>query len=492
MISLPVSDPRQAEPLLRAIVATSHEAVVAEDATGRIAAINQRFLELIGWTIDYSGQPLDDLVSAWVSRVAHPQALEDYFANCRSASPPDHPVELQPNPGQVVEARFLSIPGAEGTRFRVWFFQEWRNSALAWVSHEIKNPLNAVLGFSELLAEALGNETAPEPVKASLRGLRIGAKHLQSVLGDLLDLTRLESGVVEIHPEWMNLLSFLEDLDDLFRTRFRRRGLEFLIEPPTGPTMELWTDPGRLSQIMSNLLSNALRFTKRGWVALRVVQKGASWEFAVEDSGVGIPADQRQTIFEPFVQKQGQDSQHFGGTGLGLAICRTLAQSLDGRLGLESTVGSGSRFTLTFDQLQFRPEARRPADSGSSPLPKLTLLVADDERTNFLLVQGFLRGTQVSIITASDGLEAIEMWKTHHPQVVLMDLRMPSLSGLEAGRRIRAMDGNGRTRLLAMSATRMSQTEVFEGRTVWSGFLEKPFAKKDFLKFLSNHLSLVD
>jgi CheY-like chemotaxis protein/anti-sigma regulatory factor (Ser/Thr protein kinase) len=311
-------------------------------------------------------------------------------------------------------------------------------------------------------------------------------------LGDLLDLTRLESGVVEIHPEWMNLPSFLEDLDDLFRTRFRRRGLEFLVEPPTGPTMELLTDPGRLSQILSNLLSNALRFTKRGWVALRVVQKGPSWEFAVEDSGVGIPADQRQTIFEPFVQKQGQDSQRFGGTGLGLAICRTLAQSLDARLGLESTVGSGSRFTLTFDQLQFRPEARRPADSGSSSLPKLTLLVADDERTNFLLVQGFLRGTQVSIITASDGLEAIEMWKAHHPQVVLMDLRMPSLSGLEAGRRIRALDASGRTRLLAMSATKMSQTEVFEGRTVWSGFLEKPFAKKDFLKFLSNHLSLVD
>ena len=491
MISLPFSDPRQTEPFLRAILAASHEAVVAEVAKGRVAVINPRFLELVGWTDDYVGQPLDDLVSAWSSRIARPQVLEEYFSTCRSSTPPEGPVELQPNPGQVVEARFLSVAGAEGARYRIWFFQEWRTSALAWVSHEIKNPLNAVLGFSELLTEALGAEASSESVKASLRGLRIGAKHLQLVLGDLLDLSRLESGVVETHPEWTNLASFLEDLDDLFRTRFRRRGLEFLVAPAPGP-VELFVDPGRLSQILSNLLSNALRFTKRGWVALRVTQKENTWEFAVEDSGVGIPANQQRNIFEPFVQKQGQNSQKFGGTGLGLAICRTLAQSVGARLGLESEVGSGSRFTLTFDQLKFRAEDQRSSEPVSSSLPKTTLLVADDERTNYLLVQGFLLGTQVSILTAGDGFEAIEMWKLHRPQVVLMDLRMPSLSGLEAARRIRALDPEGQTRLLAMSATRPSQSEVFEGRAVWSGFLEKPFAKKDFLKFLSNHLSFAD
>jgi CheY-like chemotaxis protein len=349
-----------------------------------------------------------------------------------------------------------------------------------------------VLGFSELLTEALENENAAESVKASLRGLRIGAKHLQSVLGDLLDLSRLESGVVETHAEWTDLTSFLEDLDDLFRTRFKRRSLEFLVAAPEGPAVELWIDPGRLSQILSNLLSNALRFTKRGWVALRVAQRGASWEFAVEDTGVGIPADQQRTIFEPFVQKQGQNEQHFGGTGLGLAICRTLAQSLGGRLGLQSEVSSGSRFTLTFDQLPFRPEACSSFESFSSSLPKMTLLIADDERTNFLLVQGFLKGTPVNLLTAGDGVEAVELWKQHRPRIVLMDLRMPSLSGWEAARRIRALDTQGQTCLLAMSATSLSPSEAFEGRGIWSGFLEKPFTKKDFLKFLSNHITIVD
>jgi CheY-like chemotaxis protein len=122
----------------------------------------------------------------------------------------------------------------------------------------------------------------------------------------------------------------------------------------------------------------------------------------------------------------------------------------------------------------------------------MTILVADDERTNYLLVQGFLRGTPITILTAGDGLEAVELWKAHRPQVVLMDLRMPTLSGLEAARRIQTLDTRQETRLLAMSATRMSPAEAFEGRDVWSGFLEKPFAKKDFLKFLSNHLTFVD
>ncbi len=490
MISLPYSESKQTEAILRAILSASHEAVIAEDGQGKVIAINARFLEMIGWSGEYKAQPMDDLISSWASRIGHPHDLEAYFASCRSASPPEGSVELQPNSGHVIEARFVLLPGTEA-RYRLWIFQEWRTSALAWVSHEIKNPLNAVLGFSELLTEALGTE-ASEPVKASLRGLRIGAKHLQTVLGDLLDLSRLESGVVEAHPEWTNVSTLLEDLDDLFRTRFRRRNLEFVVTPPPGSPTEILIDAGRLSQILTNLLSNALRFTKRGWVALRVTHKAEGWEFVVEDSGVGIPVDQQKVIFEPFIQQQGQKSQKFGGAGLGLAICRTLAQSLGGHLGLESDPGAGSRFSVIFDHLESRPLMGAASDAAASALPRTTILVADDERTNYLLVQGFLRGTPVTILTAGDGQEAVELWKTHRPQVVLMDLRMPTLSGLEAARRIRALDTRQETRLLAMSATRMSPAEAFEGRAVWSGFLEKPFAKKDFLKFLSNHLTFVD
>jgi len=491
MISLPFFPSSQAEPLLRQILAGSSEAVFAEAADGRVLAVNQRFLDLAGWTDPYVGQPLDDVLSAWASRAAYPQVLDNYFQKCRSDQPSLEPVELQPNNGQVVEARFRLFSGQDGHPCRIWYLQEWRTSALAWVSHEIKNPLNAVLGFSELLAEALEGGPPNEAVQESLRGLRIGAKHLHSVLGDLLDLSRLESGVVEPHPEWVPLGEFLDDMADLYRSRFQRRGLEFQVHAPEGPPVQLWIDPRRLTQILGNLLSNALRFTKRGWVAVRVTRTGEEWSFRVEDSGVGIPRDQQKTIFEPFVQKAGQNNRKFGGTGLGLAICRTLTQSLGGRLALESEPGSGSCFSVCFDRLPSRPDVIA-VTPGATIESGATLLVADDEPSNHLLVKGFLRGTPVRILSAHSGAQAVDLWRTYRPRLVLLDLRMPGVSGVEVARRIRAFDVPKTTKVLTMSATKPSAAEESEGRQLWSGFLEKPFTKQDFLKFLSKHLTFVD
>jgi len=469
--------------------------VVCEGRDGRVVVLNPRFLELAGWTEPYTGQPLDDLVSAWASRANNPQVLDDYFRACRSPAPPEGPVELQPVTGQVVEARFQFLTGADGTRYRVWFFQEWRTSALAWVSHEIKNPLNAVLGFSELLAEGLdAGAPVSDSLRESLRGLRVGAKHLQSVLGDLLDLSRLEAGVVEPRPEWVQPAAFLEEISDLFRHRFLRRGLEFAVETPEGELPELWFDPIRVSQILSNLLSNALKFTKRGWVKVQLRAAGSGWEFGVEDSGLGIPHDQQKTIFEPFVQRQGQDSQRFGGTGLGLAICRTLAQSLGAQLGLESAPGRGSRFTLRFDRLESRPAQLRARPTPRPPRGGQTLLVVDDERTTHLLIQGFLRGTDLNVVSAFDGSQALELFETHRPAAVLLDMRMPGLDGSETARRLRDLPGGASTPLLAMSATRPGSHETLDqrGQNLWSDFLEKPFSKQVFLNFLLNHLSFVD
>lgn len=458
---------------------------MCESPDGRVVALNQRFLDLVGWKGPYAGEPLDTLVRTWTSRASHPRTVETFFTACRSASPPTAPVELQPMPGQVVEARFRLATLPEPCR--IWSFQEWRNSALAWVSHEIKNPLNAVLGFSELLSEALAAERLSDRARESLTGLRSGARHLQSVLGDLLNLSRLESGVIEPLPEWAPVKPFLDDLGDLFRTRLRRRGLEFIIEGPDD--LDVWVDYKRLSQILSNFLVNALKFTKRGWVALRVFHKDDAWAFHVEDSGVGVPLDQQKAIFEPFVQGQGQTAR---GTGLGLAICRTLAHSLNARLALESSPGEGSRFSVIFDQLQSRPTPRAPAAAAPAALPPATLLMADDEPSNIMLVQQYLRGWPVTLVTASDGAQAIEQWKRHRPQAVLMDLRMPGTSGWEAAKSIRQLDPEGETRLLAMSAATFTATEETEGRALWSGFLEKPFSKHAFLKFLANHLTFVD
>lgn len=490
MHSLAFFDHDQADAILNFLLAGSSEALVCQSRTGRVVALNQKFLELVGWTEPYQGQPLADLWNSWKARVPHPQALDDYLARCATDGGPEGPVELQTSPGQVTEARYTTWRAADGQAFDLWYFQEWRTSALAWVSHEIKNPLNAILGFTELLTESLEGSHYSESVRESLRGLKLGARHLNAVLGDLLDLSRLESGVVEPHPEWVPLRTFLEETADLYRSRFHRRGLEFQVHQPPGEPVQVWTDPRRLSQILGNLLSNALRFTKRGWVALKVVQDGPRWTFLVEDSGVGIPPDQQGLIFEPFVQKHGQDSRRFGGTGLGLAICRTLAQGLGAHLGLESEVGVGSRFSVIFDALDHRPEPAAPVLK--APNPGLTLLVADDEASNHLLVKGYLRGSPVTVLTASSGTQAFELWKEHRPKAVLLDLRMPGLSGIEVARRIRSFDIQRKTTILTMSASPPSPAEAAEGRDLWSAFVEKPFGKQDLLKFLSKHLTFVD
>ena len=298
--------------------------------------------------------------------------------------------------------------------------------------------------------------------------------------------------MIEPHPEWVDLNSFLADFGDLYRSRFQSRGLEFQLIAPAPPGVQLWLDSRRMSQVMENLLANALRFTKRGWVAVRVFRDGDTWTFQVEDSGVGIPVDQQTSVFEPFVQKHGQDNRQFGGTGLGLAICRSLVRGLGGQLTLESEPGVGSRFTVVFPNLASRAAPRGSSGAMPSVPSGQSLLVADDEPSTHLLVSGFLRGTSVSIFSARNGLEAVEMWKAYRPRVALLDLKMPGVSGIEAARRIRAFDHGGRTKILAMSAMRPSNAEASEGRSLWSGFLEKPFRREDFLKFLSNHLTFVD
>ena len=490
MIWLAYSHSKQTEPLLKELLSSSQEALVCETLDRRVVAVNRRFLELAGWTKPYAGEPLDDLIAVWSAKAAHPHPLEAFFAACRSDSPPAGPIELQPSPGQVIEAHFRLVTLPE--THRVWSFQEWRNSALAWVSHEIKNPLNAVLGFSELLGEALAAEHPSERVRESLKGLMTGARHLQSVLGDLLNLSRLESGAIEPRPEWTPVKAFVDDLSDLFRVRFRRRGLEFIVEVPR-EDLDVWIDRRRLAQILSNFLVNALKFTKRGWVALRVFNKGPGWAFHVEDSGVGVPLEQQKAIFEPFIQAPDDSgSPHPSGTGLGLAICRTLAHSLNGRLALESSPGEGSRFSVIFDGLETRESPQAPPAAAPSPLPPVTVLMADDEPSNMILVRQYLRGGPVNFVTAQDGLQAVEQWKAHQPSVVLMDLRMPGLSGWEAAQRIRALDSERKTRLLAMSAAPLTDQEAAEGKDLWSGFLEKPFSKQALLKFLANHLSFVD
>lgn len=449
--------PSATESFLRELLTATRDAAVVEGLDGQMLAVNPEFLALIGWTEAYKGQSLDELVTLWRSKVSRPQVLDDYFWDCRKGDSPLPTAELEPHPGLLLYAQCITTRAIEGAPCRLWFFREYRNSAQGWVTHEVKHPLNAVLGLSERLAKTAALASSSEETHTLVQGLKLSSKQLLSVLTD------------HSTPEWVNLQVFLKEMELLNHDRFRQRGLEFLVDAPDRPGLQLWLDPTRLRQILDNLLANALEFTHKGWVALRVVDQGDVWSFAVEDTGVGISAHRQKDLLKT-------------DTGLGLLICRTLAQHLGGTLQVESELGHGSKFTVSIPNL---------ADRSCEETEKgITLLVADDEKMVHLLVQSFLKGLPVTILEANDGFEAVEIWMAHRPDIVLMDLRMPKLSGLEAARRIYSFDPNSSTKILAMSGVRPAEGELVGGRRLWSGSLEKPFTQQELIRFLSKFVTL--
>ena len=459
------------ESFLRDLLTATSDAAVVEGLDGEILAVNPAFLVLVGWDKPYQGQPLDELLAFWLSQFDQPAVLEKYFGDCRAGSPPPSPFLLVARPEFSLEAHFITTRAIQGPACRMWLLRERRPSAPLWINRETRNPMSAVLGFLDLLKEDLAEVVVPEKTRTLLRGLDIGVHQLHSVLAEPTS----SSAPVAIR-EWVAIDQLLEDLELQYRFRFQRRGIELLIEAPQCTGLQVAIDPGRLTRILDHLLGNALSFTQRGWVALRVLQSDGVWTFVVEDSGMGISLKQQKLL-------------HTTGMGVGTAICHTLVRSLGGTLTVESEPGHGARFTVTLSGLESRSD-EGSCSEGAAEVTGPTLLVADDEKTIHLLIQGFLKGSGVNIIDAFDGVQAVEMWSAQRPDVVLMDLRMPKLSGREAARRIMAIDPHSSTRLLAMSAISPASKDLADSNPLWSGYLAKPFTKQGLLRFLSRYVTL--
>lgn len=221
-----------------------------------------------------------------------------------------------------------------------------KGNFLASVSHEIRSPMNAIIGFSELLAE----ESLTEQQEQYVGIIREAAENLLGLINDILDLSKMEAGRLTLEPERFRLEDLLEGVYRLFQEEARRRGVQLEIERSAGLPADMVSDAGRLRQCLVNLVSNALKFTEQGYVRLTVEETQEAGErrirFMVSDTGIGIPASQHASIFETFVQADGSTTRRFGGTGLGLAITRDLAELLGGSVWVESEEGRGSTFTL--------------------------------------------------------------------------------------------------------------------------------------------------
>ncbi len=319
---------------------------------------------------------------------------------------------------------------------------QMREHFIATVSHELRTPMNAILGFNALLLSRVQDK--PEALKV-LKHTRQSADHLMTVINDILDYSQLQTGSLVVQPEVFELREVVTHAFELFQPKVRSMTIDYRIE--LDPALPQWvhSDRHRIMQVLVNLLGNALKFTHQGAVTLRVQWQSPGVLFSVQDTGIGIQAEQHARIFRRFAQADSEIQARYGGNGLGLAISQRLVELLGGVIGFESAPGQGSRFWFQLP-LQASAAPARRADGDTDPHPLQTratpwrLLVVDDHPVNRLLVKRVLQNSwpQAEILEAANGQQCLDRLAQGPVDLVLMDMVMPVMDGIEATRRIRA------------------------------------------------------
>jgi CheY-like chemotaxis protein/two-component sensor histidine kinase len=347
------------------------------------------------------------------------------------------------------------------------------------MSHEIRTPLNGVLG----MAQAMARDKLSPTQHARLEVIRSSGEALQAILNDVLDLSKVEAGKLEIEQIPFDLRATMRDTAASFSATAAAKGLELSTDLDGGTGVYLG-DPARLRQVVSNLLSNALKFTEAGEVRLEVGRRDGQIVIAVSDSGPGLPAGAEGQIFEKFVQADSSTTRRFGGTGLGLAICRELVGLMGGDIRAENRATGGACFTvrLPLPRTKSAPLAIPTRAPDNAPPPGLRILAAEDNPVNQKVLGTIFEQAGVSITLVSDGAQALEAFRSQDWDVVLMDVQMPVMDGLNATREIRRIEreaGRPATPIIGLTANAMAHQKEEYLAIGMNRVVSKPFAIPD-------------
>ena len=345
-----------------------------------------------------------------------------------------------------------------------------KSAFLANMSHEIRTPLNAIVGFSGILASTEEEEEKQEYVSIIENNNTL----LLQLISDILDLSKIEAGTLELNYSNIELNELMRELERGFLLRVKTDAVKLEFVEPAGPCMA-YTEKNRLSQLMINLVTNAIKFTEKGSIRFGYEMRENELYFYVADTGCGIPKDKQQNIFGRFVKL----NSFAQGTGLGLSICKTLMDHMGGRIGVESEEGKGSTFWFTLPYKPAVKEDKKQMPKDIQPVSiernKLTILVAEDNASNYKLFESILK-YDYHLIHAWDGMEAVEMFRKHNPQIVLMDINMPVMDGYEATREIRKY--SAKIPIIAVTAFAYASDEQKVMESGFDGYMPKPINAK--------------
>ncbi|MDD5175420.1 MAG: response regulator [Sterolibacterium sp.] len=365
---------------------------------------------------------------------------------------------------------------------------------LANMSHELRTPLNAILGFAQLMEH---DARIPEDDRHNLQTINKSGRHLLSLINDILEISKIEAGRLQVTPGTVDLPGLLQTLTESMALRAHEKGLRLRFELPPDLPHHIETDVAKLRQILLNLLSNAVKFTRQGEIVLsaRVVSsfnRQAVLEFAVYDTGVGIAADELERIFRAFYQTEAGIRQGEG-TGLGLTISREYARLLGGELTAESTLGQGSVFELKLPAvIQEQPAAVTPHGrvTGLTPgQPAYRILIAEDDPVNQEVLKMWLEDVGFDVKVAGDGKQAVEIFRQWQPHFIWMDIRMPVMDGFEATRTIRALPGGETIPILAFTASAFEEDRKAILEAGCNDVMTKPLEEDRLFGLMARYLN---
>jgi signal transduction histidine kinase len=364
-----------------------------------------------------------------------------------------------------------------------------KSTFLANMSHELRTPLNGILGYTQIFKQ---DNSLNKEQQQGIEVIHRCGEHLLTLISDILELSKIEAGRLELHPNDFSLILLLKSTADLFQMRAQQQGIAFHYQPLSPIPQIVHADEKRLRQIIINLLSNAIKFTKHGGVTFKVENFDGKIRLQVEDTGVGIAPDDMAHIFKPFLQV-GDPKYKAEGTGLGLAITKQLVEMMGGELQVESTLGQGTTFWTVLDLPAASAvqsiSAEEPIIIGFEESPR-QILVVDDKWENRTVLVKLLKPLGFEIIEAENGQEAIDLALINHPEAILMDIIMPIMDGIEATQKIRQIPKLQETVIIALSASTFDFQKQQCMEAGCTDFIAKPVHNQVLLEKLQTHLNL--